>query len=444
MTQTIGIRREDKNEWERRVALTPHQVAALIRNHGLRIVVQPSPRRAFADQDYQEAGAVLSESLEDARIILGVKEIPLDRIQPTATYLLFSHTVKGQPYNMPMLAEFMAKGCQLIDYERIVDDQGRRLVFFGRHAGLAGMVETLHALGRRLDAEGLAADQNPFLEVRQPFQYPDLEAAKAQLRAVGERIRENGLPDELCPLVCGILGYGNVARGVQEILECLPIEIVTPPALLAAAGALGDRNKMYVIVFQETDTVIATDPAGPFELQNYYTHPDRYRADFARYLPHLTLLINAIYWDERYPVLVTRADLRDLFAGPRPPKLRVIGDITCDIEGSIAATLKSTLPDQPCFVYDPVRNRTVDGFNDPAGPVVMAVDNLPTEFPREASESFGQALSSLLPQLAAIDVAQAIEAAGLPDPLRKACIAYQGSLTADYRYLQEVLHKTIV
>lgn len=443
MTQIIGIRREDKNEWERRVPLTPDQVATLVREQGLRILVQPSPRRAFADQDYQEAGAVLSETLEEAGIILGVKEIPLDRIQPNTTYLLFSHTIKGQAYNMPMLAEFMGKKCQLIDYERITDDEGRRLVFFGRHAGLAGMVESLCALGRRFEAEGLAADRNPFLELRQPFQYPDLETAKEHLRRVGARIREHGLPAEYCPVVCGILGYGNVARGVQEILECLPTVAITPQNLLESAATFDDRTRVYTVVFREADTVVPVGPAASFDLPHYYAHPDQYRADFARYLPHLTLLINAIYWDDRYPVLVTRSDLRDLFSRSLSAKLKVIGDITCDIEGSIAATVKPTLPDQPCYVYDPARHVAADGVGHPNGPVVMAVDNLPTEFPREASQAFGAALSPFLSQLAAIDTSQAIDQSGLPGPLRRASIVYQGDLTTDYLYLKEVLRQTV-
>jgi saccharopine dehydrogenase (NAD+, L-lysine-forming) len=440
MQLTIGIRREDKNEWERRVPLTPKQTAELIAAHGLRVLVQPSPRRIFADHEYEEAGAILSEDLSEARIILGVKEIPLDRIQEGATHLIFSHTIKGQSYNMPMLRQFLSKGSQLIDYERIVDDKGRRLVFFGHHAGLSGMVETFHALGQRLIAEGFPAVENPFIEIRQPYQYEDLGAAKAHLAEVGDRIRKNGLPKSLQPLVCGVLGYGNVARGVHEILECLPIEIISPQALLDPVHAIEDPFKIHVVVFKETDTVTPLAASDSFDLQDYYAHPQRYRADFARYLPHLTLLINAIYWDERYPVLVTHEALRDLFNGQRAPKLRVIGDITCDIEGSIAITVKATLPDKPCFVYDLRQDTAEDGYDNPRGPVVMAVGNLPAEFPKEASATFGEALSPFLPDLARADFSRPLADAGLPAPLRKATIVYQGSLTEDYRYLEQALN----
>lgn len=439
MALTIGIRREDKNEWERRVPLTPAQTAALIASHGLRILVQPAPGRAFPDEEYQRAGAELTEDLSPARIILGVKEIPIDRIQAGSAHLIFSHTIKGQPYNLPMLRRFLDQGCHLIDYERIVDETGRRLVFFGYHAGLAGMVETLHALGCRLAAEGLETAANPFIDLRQPYQYPDLQAARDQLAAIGDRIRQDGLPSCLRPMVCGVLGYGNVARGVQEILECLPITRITPEQLLDPGFGSSDPHSIQVVVFKEADTVTPVNPVHRFELSDYYQRPQRYRAAFARYLPRLTVLINAIYWDQRHPVLVTRDDLRPLFAGGGRPRLRVIGDITCDIEGSIAVTVNSTLPDQPNFVYDLSRDLVAPGCDNLAGPVVMAVDNLPTEFPREASISFGEALSPLLPELARSDFSRPLAASGLPAPLARATIVYQGQLTDDYRYLDKVI-----
>lgn len=146
---TIGIRREDKNEWERRVPLTPAQVARLVQQQ-LPIMVQPSSIRAFADDSYAAAGTIVQEDLAAADIILAIKEIPLELLQPYKTYLFFSHTIKGQAHNMPLLRRLLELNCQLIDYERIVDQQNRRLIFFGEHAGLAGMVETLRTLGQRL------------------------------------------------------------------------------------------------------------------------------------------------------------------------------------------------------------------------------------------------------------------------------------------------------
>jgi alpha-aminoadipic semialdehyde synthase len=155
MDNIIGIRREDKNKWERRVPLTPAHVAQLIRDYTLRILIQPSTIRVFSDEEYTAAGAAVQEDLSPAGIVLAVKEIPVELLQPGKTYLFFSHTIKGQSYNMPLLRRLLELNCQLIDYERVVNEQNRRLIFFGEHAGMAGMIDTLSALGQRLAWEGL-------------------------------------------------------------------------------------------------------------------------------------------------------------------------------------------------------------------------------------------------------------------------------------------------
>ena len=161
----LGIRREDKNEWEARVPLIPSDVEKLIRK-GIEVVLQPSPIRIFTDQEYERIGATISEDLSDCPLILAVKEIPVDFIEEGKTYVFFSHTIKGQDYNMPLLQAMIDKKAQIIDYERIVDDQNRRLIFFGKHAGLAGMVSSLWALGQRLNDEGV---ENPFGSLKKTF-----------------------------------------------------------------------------------------------------------------------------------------------------------------------------------------------------------------------------------------------------------------------------------
>jgi saccharopine dehydrogenase (NAD+, L-lysine-forming) len=436
MVRAIGIRREDKNPWERRVPLVPSQVAHLIQQEGLRVYVQPSDQRVFPDEAYRGAGAVVQDDLGPCPVILGVKEIPAHAFEAGKTYLFFSHTIKGQCYNMPMLRTMMDRGCQLIDYERIVDGQGRRLVFFGRHAGLAGMMETLRALGKRLAAEGLAEADNPFLELKQPWRYENLSEAKAHLAAVGQRIRTRGLAPALVPLTVGFLGYGNVSRGAQEILDYLPVEEITPQTLLSAEPPRSDRT-LYKIVFREEDTVVPEDDSEPFSLSDYLSHPIRYRAAFERFLPRLTVLVNGIYWDREFPVLVTNEAVRKLYAGATPPGLRVIGDITCDIEGSIAMTRKDTLPDEPCYVYDTEKDRIVDGISALPGPVIMAVGNLPTEFPVEASTDFGRALLPFIGALASADFRTGPGQVSLPDPIHKALILHRGLLTEPYLYLEK-------
>jgi alpha-aminoadipic semialdehyde synthase len=436
MTNLIGIRREDKNKWERRTPLTPDQVTALIQTHELEILVQPSSVRAFADEAYAAAGATLQEDLTSAQVVLAIKEIPLELLQPGQTYLCFSHTIKGQAHNMPLLRRLLDLGCQLIDYERVVDEQNRRLIFFGEHAGLAGMIDTLHTLGARLAWEGMAT---PLAGLHLTHEYGDLATAQAAIRAVGQRIIEGGLPLELTPLVVGIAGYGNVSRGAQAILDLLPTRQISP-ADLAALTQTGscDRNTIYKVVFREEDTVEPIDQAQPFDLPQFFRQPERYRSKFERYLPHLSVLVNCIYWDTPYPRLLTKAMARRLYRGDDPPRLRVIGDISCDIEGAIEPTVKATSLDLPAFVWDPAGDRAIDGVAG-HGPVIMAVDNLPCELPIESSTTFGAALAPLLPALAACDFSLDFAACALPPELKRATIVYHGELSPGYSYLKQFL-----
>ena len=439
MANAIGIRREDKYEWERRAPLTPTHIARLIRESGLEVYVQPSALRVFPDEAYREAGAVVQDDLSPCSVIVGVKEMPSGFFESGKTYFFFSHTIKGQPYNMPMLKRMMETGCQLIEYEKITDDQGRRLVLFGRHAGLAGMIESLHALGQRLTAEGMEEAKNPFVGIKQPYQYRDLEEARASLQNIGAGLSRDGLPAFLAPLIVGFLGYGNVSRGAQEILDCLPVIELQPEMLFDLEKYAPSGKSVYKVVFEEKDTVVAADGSSSFSLEHYRQHPEAYRAAFSRYLPYLTVLINGIYWDERYPALVSADDVKNLYAGRQPPALRVIGDITCDLEGSIAITRKATLPDQPCYVYDPMSNTIQDGVDNLRGPVVMAVDILPTEFPAEASAAFGDALLPFLPAVAAADSGENFRDWNLPEPIKRAVILHRGKLTEHYSYLAKHL-----
>jgi alpha-aminoadipic semialdehyde synthase len=268
MSNIIGLRREDKNRWERRVPLIPAQVAMLIEQHQLKFLVQPSAIRAFPDAAFTEAGAVLHEDLSAAEVILAVKEIPPEALQPGQTYLFFSHTIKGQPHNMPMLRRLLELHCQLIDYERVVDAQNRRLIFFGQHAGLAGMIDTLRALGQRLAWEGIAT---PLADLRPTYEYTDLTAAQSDLRRTGRRIIEEGWPVDLTPLVIGLAGYGNVSRGAQAILDLLPTRQISPAELPALTGRKDvDRGMIYKVVFKEEDTVEPIRESQPFDLAEFF------------------------------------------------------------------------------------------------------------------------------------------------------------------------------
>jgi alpha-aminoadipic semialdehyde synthase len=334
---------------------------------------------------------------------------------------------------MPMLARLMTLGCTLIDYERVVDATDRRLIFFGRFAGLAGAIDTLWALGQRLESEGVTT---PFAELLPAHTYDSLEEAEEAIHAVGSMISHTGLPEAVTPVVVGIAGYGNVARGVREILTQLPLREVSPDDLPNLASHASQRT-IYQVTFREEHLVERIDGA-PFDLQDYYSHGDAYRSRFARHIEDLTILINANYWDERYPRLVTKDEIRELFSGNEAPRLKVIGDLGCDIEGAVECTLRATDPGDPVFVWDPATDEARSGV-DGHGPVVLAVDILPAELPREASEEFASTLGPFLPALAKADFRAPFDDLDRPDPIKRAVIVHRGELTPDYAYLREFL-----
>jgi alpha-aminoadipic semialdehyde synthase len=426
----IGIRREDKSKWETRVPLVPDDVRRLVSEHGIQVQVQSSPNRVFRDDEFRAAGALVAPDLRACPVVMGVKEIPPALLEPNKTYMFFSHTIKGQPANMPMLRRLLELGCTLIDYERIVDEHGRRLVFFGRFAGLAGMIDTFWALGRRLEQEGIA---NPFTRVRRAYEYKDVAHAKQEIALLGENIRRNGLPAALQPFVCGFAGYGNVAQGAQEIYDLLPVRSITPEQLAAVTP---NAHECYKVVFREehmVERLPGQGGGGTFDLQDYYGHPERYRAKFFTYVPALTVLVNCIYWEPKYPRLITRAQIQELYAGA-PPRLRVIGDISCDVEGSIECTLRATEPGDPVYVYEPRTGQIQSGLTG-AGPVILAVDILPCELAVDSSTYFGHSLRPLIPALARADFRRPLAQSGLPPELQRATIVYQGKLTDPYGYL---------
>ena len=427
MTSLLALRREDKHH-ERRSPICPVHLPALGRE-GVELWVQPAAQRVFTEAEYAAAGAVVREDLSEAQVIVGLKEIDLPHLQPNATYAFFSHTIKGQAQNLPMLRRLLELGCTLVDYEKITDEHGRRTVFFGRYAGLAGMIDTLWAFGQRLLAEGIPT---PLAELRCAFDYAGLDEASAALRRVGAEMAELRLPPPHSPVLIGITGDGNVSRGAQAILELCGAKAVEPDEL---DGLRPGTPGLFSTVFRRAETV---EPVtGVTGLESYYEKPEWYRPIFERQLPRLSVLVNCIYWDERFPRLVTLPALRRLYAEPAP-RLKVIGDLSCDLNGAIEATVRTTSPDAPAYVYDVATGETHDGVAG-HGPVILAVYNLPAELPREASEAFGLALLPYLPALAAARYDATFEQSGLSPALRRATIAYRGELTPNFSYLRRHL-----
>jgi alpha-aminoadipic semialdehyde synthase len=421
----VAIRREDKNEWERRAPLTPDHVRRLV-EQGVAFVVQPSERRIFPDAEYAEAGAEVREDIADCQVVLAVKEIPPRHLLEGRTYLYFSHTIKGQPYNMPMLRHLLEIGADLIDYECITDDQGLRLIAFGEQAGQAGMIDTLWALGRRLDAEGLAT---PLLGIEPAWAYASLDEARAAVRRAGERVAREGLGAGVSPITIAVLGHGRVAAGAWDILAELPIKEVLAEDLPHHRGE--DPLQLVKLYPQH---YVARRRDGGFDFDQYCAQPELYEPTLERHLPFVDCLVNGIYWDPRYPKLLTREQLRAMWSREESPALRVIGDITCDIRGALDSTVQVTTPDRPTYLYLPDEDAAIDAWTG-TGPLVLAVDNLPAELPRDASRSFGDALAGFVRPLADAHADGSLDPTRLPAPLARALITHRGSLTEPYRYL---------
>jgi len=456
MSKFIGIRHEDLYARERRAPLIPEHVDYLIHKKNIDIVVQTSDKRIFTDNEYRKAGARIAADLNDCRIILGVKEVPIDDFEQGKTYVNFSHVVKGQSYNMPRLKRMMELGCNLIDYEKITDEQGHRVIFFGYHAGLAGMINSLWALGLRLKEKGI---ETPFLRIKQAHKYSSLADAQQEISEVGLTIAEEGLPEEILPLTVGFTGYGHVSQGAQEILGLLPVKEISPEKLLMLKNRkCSPKNLLYKVVFHQEH--IAQHKEGkPFDKADYYKNPGNYSSIFETYLPGLTILMNCMYWEPRFPRLVTKDAVSRLFAQtipehvingiqeesairPLSPKLTVIGDITCDPDGSIEITHKGTEIEDPLFVYDPDTRQQTMGYNG-HGILVMAVHILPSELPREASASFSNALIHYLKPIVDCDFDESFTDLALPKSVKKALILHNGNLTPDYLYLIDYIDNAI-
>ena len=434
----IGIRHEDKNEWEARVPLVPEHVQVLCRESDIHFIVQPSRIRAFSDAEYARAGAEVAEDLSPCQLVLAVKEIPPSFFQAERTYVFFSHTIKGQPHNMPMLKRMIELKTSLIDYERIVDEKGKRLVFFGRYAGIAGMIDTVRALGQRLVVEGVPS---VLADVKSTLEYGSLANAREAFVQLGEQIVQQGLPAIGTPIIFGFTGYGHVSSGAQEIFDLLPHIELSPDELpaFAQSGKFSAKH-IYKVVFREADLVQPREPGKDFDLQEYYQQPELYTSKFERFLPHLTVLVNAIYWDQRYPRLVTKAYLRQASVAGQPTYPRVIGDITCDVEGSIECNVECSTPGNPVYVYEPLMDGIRYGVTG-HGPVILAVDNLPCELPRDASRMFSDVLREFIPALARCDFTRKFEELDLPESLKKALILLRGKFTPDYRYMSKYVQK---
>lgn len=434
MKNVIAIRKETKDKTQRRAPLVPEHVRQLVRKHGIIVLVEPWEQRIFSDLEYKKAGAILTRDFSQANIIFGVKEIAPQYLYPDTAYCFFSHVIKGQSYNMGMLKDIIDKKISLLDYELVKDHQGRRLIFFGEYAGLAGTIDTIWALGKRLQHEGI---KNPFTHIKYATQYQRLYEARDAFLEASYQISEKGLPKQLSPLVVGVTGTGHVTKGAISLFDMLPTVTLQPEELESFFRKGKFSNKVvYEVLFQKHHLYKRKKGQEPFNLKHFNAHPSEYTSGLEQYLPWLTVLINGIYWDPRFPKLVTKKFTKQLFSGSKQPRLRVIGDITCDIEGSIEINLEETNMTNPVYVYD-ARDGKIHYGVEGKGPVVLAVDKLPNELAYEASSSFGSALLPFVPALAKTDFKSQRGLTHLPEEFINALIVQNGRLTKNYSYLKK-------
>ncbi|GLD99985.1 hypothetical protein PINS_up008713 [Pythium insidiosum] len=433
-SKCVGIVREVYNKWERRVPLTPTHVRQLVQR-GVSVVIQPSNSRIFPDEQYALAGATVSDDLSAANVIVGVKQVPVEKLLPEKTYMFFSHTIKAQPENMELLDTVLQRKITLIDYECITEGgerNGKRLIAFGGNAGRAGMVAGFRGMGERLINMGYST---PFVNVGSAYMYTDLERAKEAVEYAGKKIQADGLPADLAPMTFVFTGNGNVSKGAQEIFRLMPHQMVDPSEL---GNLPKDRRVLYGTVVEADSMVRPKDPSHTFSFEDYYRNPHLYEGKFHETIaPHSSMIVNCMYWDDRYPRLLTRQQIAELRASGNH-KLVGIADISCDIGGSMEFLEYSTEIERPFALYDVKEGKMRDEL-DGDGVLMMSVDILPSELARESSQQFGDKLLSYMDTLAGVDARLPLKAQkGLPKELTGACIAANGILTPKYEYIHRM------
>ena len=397
----IGLIREGKVPEDYRVALTPRQCKKLLRTYpNIEIYIQPSKYRSYSAQEYSAVGIHVREELRNCDILLGIKEVPVSQLISGKTYMFFSHTTKKQPHNKELLRQIMIKKNDLIDLELLTDAVGERLVGFGRFAGIVGAHNGLVVWGNRTKQYSLkrAKDCKNFYEL--------------------EDIYEGFQPP---PVKIAVTGDGRVAQGVWEMMELAGIREVSVEEFLGK-----EHFDEAVFVKLHAQDMYKHKEGTPFDKEEFYNFPEKYESNFRRFLSQTDLLMNAIYWNPKADKYFSKDDMRqDDF------RIQVIADISCDINGPIPATIKSSTIENFVYGYDPEKETITQPYQEQCIDV-MAVDNLPNELPRDASEDFArQMVDNVIGYLLNEQEGDVIE---------RATIVRGGELTDHYKYLEEFVN----
>jgi saccharopine dehydrogenase (NAD+, L-lysine-forming) len=398
MPLKIGLIREGRIPPDKRVPFTPLQAEEIMQRFShVEVVCQKSNVRSFRDSEYSDLDIAVVDDVQSCDILMGIKEVQVPDLVANKTYVFFSHTLKKQPHNRKLLQEILKKKIRLIDYEMLRDRQGNRLVAFGRFAGIVGAFNGLWTYGKRYKLYTL----------RRAFECFDINDLKLELRKV-----------KLPPVKIALTGAGRVAKGTMETLDTAGIRKVSPSDFLT------QTFDAPVYVQLGSADYHTRKEGGHFNREEFHQHPERYASHFAQYTKVTDILLAGAYWNPAAPVLFTQHDMQ-----ARDFRIKVIADITCDINGSVPSTKRSTSIDDPLYDYDPVHDSILPPLSADKNITVMAIDNLPCELPRSASEEFGRDLIDRILRPLLVDDSEGM--------IARATIAENGTLTSYFQYLRD-------
>ncbi len=400
----IGIIREGKVPPDHRVALLPAQCAEVMKSYpGLEILVQPSPDRCVPDGAYAKAGCTLTEDMTGCDVLFGIKEVPIPSLIPGKMYFFFSHTIKKQKYNRRLLQTILEKNITLIDYECLTDENGQRIIAFGRYAGLVGAYNAFLTYGRKY---GL-------YKLKRAWECRD----RAEMEAEYAKIK-------VPPIRIVVTGSGRVGQGALEVLTSIGIRRVSPEEFLQRIF-----EEPVFTLLQSRDYHVHRE-GKLWDSAGFYRNPQQYTSTFKIFAQTADMLIASAYWNPNAPALFSKDDMAESTF-----RIRVVADITCDIEGSVPSTVRASTITDPVFDYDRLHHTVAPAFSDPDHISVMAIDNLPCELPLDASQYFGeQLIRNVLPHL----LEPLKDTTGV---IRRATVATGGRLTPGYGYLEDFVRE---
>lgn len=393
----FGIIRERKNPPDLRVVLSPGECQNVLSKFPkAEILVESSPIRVFSDQEYIDNGLQIVQNLEECEVLLGVKEVPINALIPNKKYFFFSHTIKKQPYNRDLLRAILEKNIELYDHEVITNTKGARLVAFGRYAGIVGAYNGFRAFGLKHDL----------------YQLPKAETLVDQQALINE-LKKIQLPQ----IKILLTGKGRVGNGAKEMLHAMGLHQVGVTEYLKDDFEYPVYCQIDASEYNKRKDGVRGNKADFFE------NPEAYESNFFRFAKVTDFYIAGHFYGDGAPYLYTREDAK------HPDfKIKVVADISCDIDGPVASTIRPSTIADPVYGYDPIGENETDYKNKDAI-AVMAVDNLPCELPRDASIGFGEAFSNYV-----IPAFFNKDAQGILDRAR---MTQNGKLTERFAYLQD-------